>query len=63
MPKFQVRLSGTNLRLRILRRKWFFRDEERVQFAEMITTRFVEAESANEAIEKAVELVKAELQN
>ena len=62
MPKFAVRLSGTDCLIKVLRRRWLFLTKEQTVHAGMTTTRFVEADSANEATEIALKLVKLELQ-
>ena len=60
MPKFAVRVGGENYRIGIVKRKWF-RDRYQWKNAGFSTTRFVEAETANEAIEKVFEVVRSEL--
>ena len=61
MTKFAIRLKGENYRVPTIRKKWLFLKESASVVAGMTTTRFIEADSANEAIDQAISIVKAEL--
>jgi selenophosphate synthetase-related protein len=60
MPKFVVQIGGENFRIRVVRRNWF-RDRYHWVNTGLSTTRFVEAETATEAIERVLEVVRKEL--
>lgn len=62
MPKFLIRLHGENYRIKIEKRDFLFRKRSEWKDVGFYTTRFVESETANEAIEKALELVRKELE-
>lgn len=61
MPKFVVQIGGENFRIQVVQRKWF-RDRYEWRKAGLSTTRFIETETANEAIEGVLEIVRKELQ-
>jgi len=63
MPKFLVRVGGENYGVRVLTRHWFFLRKEVIKRSGFITTRFVEAENANKAIEEIMTIVRAELES
>jgi hypothetical protein len=60
MPKFRVLIHGENYRIRRRRRKFLFFKQTVSTAAGFYTTRFVEAESADEAFEKVLKIVKIE---
>ena len=61
MTKFAVCVKGENYKVATIRRKWLFLKESSSINVGMITTRFIEANSANEAIDQAISMVRAEL--
>ena len=62
MPKFLIRLHGENYKIKIEKRDFLFRKRSEWKDVGFYTTRFVESETANEAIEKALEMVRKELE-
>lgn len=62
MPKFLIRIRGRNIKIGIAERKWLFWTRLSIRDANFLTTRFVEAETANEAIESVKDIVNEELQ-
>ena len=61
MPQFMVRISGENIKVRFTKRVWLFWTRDQVRDAGFVTTRFVESESANEAIEFVIDKITKEL--
>lgn len=62
MPKFRVLIHGENCLIQSGKRKFLFFKQTVLAEAGFYTTRFVEAGSADEAIEKAFEIVKIEME-
>lgn len=62
MAKFLVTLQGEHYKIKVEKKDFFFRKRSKWKNVGFYTTRFVECETANEAIEKIFEIVKTELQ-
>jgi hypothetical protein len=60
MPKYAVRLKGTGCLVKVQDVGGFLR-KPRIQCRDFLTTRFVEESSAQEAVQKAADLVREEL--
>ncbi len=63
MAKFKVSVHGKNYRIGEIRKRYFFRKEYVWRSVGFYTTRFIEAETANEAIEIVFALLRTELYN
>jgi hypothetical protein len=61
MPKFLIKLHGEHYKIEVEKKDFFFRKRSDWKNVGFYTTRFIESETAGEAIEKALELVEKEL--
>lgn len=61
MPKFLIRLHGEHYKIQTEKRNFLFRKRLEWKDVGFYTTRFVESRTADEAIEKAIKIVEAEL--
>jgi len=62
MPKFSVKLHGEHYQIKVEKRDFFFRKRSEQKNVGFYTTRFIESESANEAIEITLKLVEREIE-
>ena len=63
MPKFKVQLSGENIHVEFIERKWLFKKKIYSKKVGFYTTRFVETESSEAAIELVFNMVRKELKD
>lgn len=62
MPKFLVRVSGENYSIKVVTRRLFFFKRKEVKRVGLTTTRFIEADNANLAIDGVMDRVRGELE-
>ncbi len=63
MTKFRVDVHGKNYSLDVMRKRFFFLRTFEKRAVGFYTTRFIEAETANDAIETVFSLLRSELCN
>lgn len=61
MPKFAVRIQGENYKLEMIEKRFLFLNRSSLETVGFYATRFIESESANEAISRAFNIIEAEI--
>lgn len=61
MPKFTVRVHGQHYKGQFEKRDWLFRRRPVMKWAGFYTTRFIETDSADQAVEQILEIIGAEV--